>query len=137
MNIYKIICYTYCLVLVSLHDERSPNCSMNSRVDPNFLSKTRSMRNLRGYCSSIKDDDMDKLISFHALKFLRFTNSKMRSRNGGEANEAHETQCFWCSNEVEFDANRFTDCSSSMADACSQIYLSLWFHLKFAKWLGL
>ncbi len=54
---------------------------------------------------SIKDGDIDKLISFHAYgpKFTEFKNGE--PRNGGEANEAHERAVFGAVTEVvKFDA---------------------------------
>lgn len=54
---------------------------------------------------SIKDGDMDGLISFHAYgpKFTEFKNGEMR--NGGEANEAYEREVFGSVTEVvKFDA---------------------------------
>ena len=54
---------------------------------------------------SLKDGDMDKLISFHAYspKFTEFKNGE--SRNGAEANEAHERNVFGAVTEVvKFDA---------------------------------
>jgi len=54
---------------------------------------------------SIKDGDMDKLISFHAYgpKFTEFKNGE--PRNGDVANEAHERNVFGAVTEVvKFDA---------------------------------
>ena len=54
---------------------------------------------------SLKDGDMDKLISFHAYspKFTEFKNGE--PRNGAEANEAHERNVFGAVTEVvKFDA---------------------------------
>ena len=54
---------------------------------------------------SIKDGDIEKLISFHAYspKFTEFKNGE--PRNGGEANEAHERNVFGAVTKVvKFDA---------------------------------
>jgi len=55
---------------------------------------------------SIKDGDIDKLISFHAYgpKFTEFKNGE--PRNGGEANEAYERGVFGAVTEVvKLEAN--------------------------------
>jgi len=55
---------------------------------------------------SIKDGDLDKLISLHAYgpKFTEFKNGE--PRNGDKANEAHERGVFGTVTEVvKFDAN--------------------------------
>ncbi|GGG47703.1 hypothetical protein GCM10010976_18860 [Bizionia arctica] len=55
---------------------------------------------------SIKDGDLDKLISFHAYspKFTEFKNGQ--PRNEGEANETYERSVFGSVTEVlKFDAN--------------------------------
>jgi len=59
-----------------------------------------------GIAQSIKDGDVDKLISYHAYspKFTEFKNGE--PRNGAEANEAHERNVFGSVTEViKFDAN--------------------------------
>ena len=58
-----------------------------------------------GIAQSIKDGDIDKLISYHAYgpKFTEFKNGE--SRNGGEANETYERNVFGSVTEVvKFDA---------------------------------
>ncbi|MDW5288765.1 YybH family protein [Formosa sp. PL04] len=55
---------------------------------------------------SIKDGDMDQLISYHAYspKFTEFKNGQ--PRNGGEANEEHERSVFGVVTEVvKFEAD--------------------------------
>ena len=59
-----------------------------------------------GIAQSIKDGDIDKLISYHAYgpKFTEFKDGA--PRNGGEANEAYERSLFGSVTEVvKFDAN--------------------------------
>ena len=53
-----------------------------------------------GIAQSIKDGDLDKLISYHAYgpKFTEFKNGELR--NGGVANEAYERQLFGSVTEV-------------------------------------
>ena len=63
------------------------------------------METFGAIAQSIKDGDMDKLISFHAYgpKFTEFKNGE--PRNGGVANEAHERSVFGSVTEVvKFDA---------------------------------
>ena len=58
-----------------------------------------------GIAQSIKDGDMDKLISYHAYgpKFTEFKDGQ--PRNGGEDNEAYERSLFGSVTEVvKFDA---------------------------------
>ena len=68
-------------------------------------AKQEVMETFGAIAQSIKDGDMDKLISFHAYspKFTEFKNGE--PRNGGEANEAHERSVFGSVTEVvKFDA---------------------------------
>jgi len=63
------------------------------------------MQTFGAIAQSIKDGDMDKLISFHAYgpKFTEFKDGQ--PRNGGEDNEAYERQLFGSVSEVvKFDA---------------------------------
>ena len=67
--------------------------------------KQEVMETFGAIAQSIKDGDMDKLISFHAYspKFTEFKNGE--PRNGGAANEAHERSVFGSVTEVvKFDA---------------------------------
>ena len=68
-------------------------------------AKQEVMETFGAIAQSIKDGDMDKLISFHAYgpKFTEFKDGK--PRNGGEDNEAYERQLFGSVTEVvKFDA---------------------------------
>lgn len=68
-------------------------------------AKQEVLETFGAIAQSIKDGDMDKLISFHAYgpKFTEFKNGE--PRNGGVANEAHERQVFGSVTEViKFDA---------------------------------
>ena len=63
------------------------------------------METFGAIAQSIKDGDMDKLISYHAYgpKFTEFKNGE--PRNGSEANEAYERNVFGSVSEVvKFDA---------------------------------
>ncbi|PCI02836.1 MAG: hypothetical protein COB81_04850 [Flavobacteriaceae bacterium] len=68
-------------------------------------AKKEVMETFEAIAQSIKDGDIDKLISFHAYgpKFTEFKNGAFR--NDGEANEAHERSLFGAVTEViKFDA---------------------------------
>lgn len=68
-------------------------------------AKQEVMETFGAIAQSIKDGDLDKLISFHAYgpKFTEFKNGE--PRNGGDANEAHERTVFGSVSEVvKFDA---------------------------------
>ena len=68
-------------------------------------AKQEVMETFGAIAQSIKDGDMDKLISFHAYgpKFTEFKDGQ--PRNGGEDNEAYERQLFGSVSEVvKFDA---------------------------------
>ncbi|WP_027067117.1 YybH family protein [Maribacter sp. Hel_I_7] len=69
-------------------------------------AKQEVLETFGAIAQSIKDGDMDKLISFHAYspKFTEFKNGE--PHNGGAANEAHERNVFGSVTEVvKFDAN--------------------------------
>ena len=63
-------------------------------------AKQEIMETFGAIAQSLKDGDMDKLISFHAYspKFTEFKNGE--PRNGSEANEAHERSVFGAVTEV-------------------------------------
>lgn len=68
-------------------------------------AKQEVMETFGAIAQSIKDKDLDKLISFHAYgpKFTEFKNGE--PRNGYKANEAHERNVFGSVTEVvKFDA---------------------------------
>lgn len=68
-------------------------------------AKDEVMKTFGAIAQSIKDGDIDKLISYHAYssKFTEFKNGALR--NGSEDNEAHERNVFGSVTEVvKFDA---------------------------------
>ena len=75
-------------------------------INPVFAEEKQEVLETFGaIAQSIKDGDLDKLISFHAYspKFTEFKNGE--PRNGGEANEKHERNVFGAVTEVvKFDA---------------------------------
>jgi len=84
-----------------------------------------------GIAQSIKDGDVDKLISYHAYspKFTEFKNGE--PRNGAEANEAHERNVFGSVTEViKFDAN---DLQVAVYGDVANVTFHSDFHLKFGE----
>ena len=80
---------------------------------------------------SLKDGDMDKLISFHAYspKFTEFKNGELR--NGGEANEKFEREVFGAVTEVvKFDAK---DMQIAVYGDVANVTFHSDFHLKFGE----
>lgn len=69
-------------------------------------AKQEVLETFGAIAQSIKDKDVDKLISYHAYgpKFTEFKNGE--PRNDGAANEAHERSVFGSvSDVIKFDAN--------------------------------
>ena len=80
---------------------------------------------------SLKDGDMDKLISFHAYspKFTEF--KKGEPRNGGDANESFERSVFGSVTEVvKFDAK---DMQIAVYGEVANVTFHSDFHLKFGE----
>ena len=84
---------------------------------------------------SVKNGDIDKLISFHAYspKFTEFKNGD--ARNNGEENEKFERGVFGSVTEVlKFD---FNDMKIAVYDNVANVTLHTDFHLKFAEDLAI
>ena len=84
-----------------------------------------------GIAQSLKDGDMDKLISFHAYgpKFTEFKNGE--PRNGDEANETYERTVFGGVTEVvKFDAK---DMQIAVYDDVANVTFHSDFQLKFGE----
>ena len=80
---------------------------------------------------SVKDGDLDKLISFHAYgpKFTEFKNGE--ARNDGEENEKFERGGFGSVTEIlKFDMN---DIKIAVYDNIANVTLHTDFHLKFGE----
>ena len=80
---------------------------------------------------SLKDGDLDKLISFHAYgpKFTEFKSGE--PRNGGAANEAYEREVFGAVTEVvKFDAK---DLQIAVYGEVANVTFHSDFHLKFGE----
>ena len=94
-------------------------------------AKKEVMETFGAVAQSIKDGDLDKLISFHAYgpKFTEFKNGE--PRNGGEANEAHERNVFGSVTEVvKFDAK---DLQIAVYGEVANVTFHYDFHLKFGE----
>ncbi len=94
-------------------------------------AKQEVMETFGAIAQSIKDGDLDKLISFHAQspKFTEFKNGA--PRNGGEANEAHERNVFGSVTEVvKFDAK---DLQIAVYGDVANLTFHSDFHLKFGE----
>ena len=94
-------------------------------------AKQEVMETFGAIAQSIKDGDIDKLISFHAYgpKFTEFKNGE--PRNGGEANEAHERNVFGSVTEVvKFDAK---DLEIAVYGDVANVTFHSDFHLKFGE----
>ncbi len=94
-------------------------------------AKQEVMETFGAIAQSIKDGDVDKLISFHAYssKFTEFKNGE--PRNDGEANEAHERNVFGSVTEVvKFDAK---DLKIAVYGDVANLTFHSDFHLKFGE----
>ena len=107
--ICSIVLFT-ALIFISCKDETvSPPNGSSNKVDlvkEEFPeAKQEVLETFAGIAQSIKDGDMDKLISYHAYgpKFTEFKDGT--PRNGGQANETYERSLFGSVTEVvKFDA---------------------------------
>ncbi len=94
-------------------------------------AKQEVMETFGAIAQSIKDGDIDKLISFHAYspKFTEFKNGE--PRNGAEANEIHERNVFGSVTEVvKFDAK---DLQIAVYGDVANLTFHSDFHLKFGE----
>ena len=94
-------------------------------------AKQEVMETFGAIAQSIKDGDIDKLISFHAYspKFTEFKNGE--PRNGGEANEVYERNLFGSVTEVvKFDAK---DLQIAVYGDVANLTFHSDFHLKFGE----
>ena len=94
-------------------------------------AKAEVMKTFGEIAQSIKDGDIDKLISFHAYgsKFTEFKNGALR--NGSEDNEAHERNVFGSVSEVvKFDAK---DLQIAVYGDVANLTFHSDFHLKFGE----
>ncbi len=97
------LAFTFIVIIGFLFTSCKSNVDLVNDEFPE--AKQEVMETFGAIAQSIKDGDMDKLISFHAYspKFTEFKNGELR--NGGEANEAFERKLFGSVTEVvKFDA---------------------------------
>lgn len=96
-----IICTFFIMGCNNDSDNKTPNSGVVDLITPEFTEeKQEVMETFGAIAQSIKDGDIDKLISFHAYgpKFTEFKNGE--PRNGDVANEAHERSVFGAVTEV-------------------------------------
>lgn len=94
-------------------------------------AKQEVMDTFAAMAQSIKDGDIDKLISFHAYnpKFTEFKNGE--PRNGGVENEAHERSVFGAVTEVvKLDAMNL---KIAVYGKVANLTFESDFHLKFGE----
>jgi len=94
-------------------------------------AKAEVIKTFGEIAQSIKDGEIDKLISYHAYspKFTEFKNGE--PRNGAEANEIHERKVFGSVTEVvKFDAN---DLQVAVYGDVANVTFHSDFHLKFGE----
>jgi ketosteroid isomerase-like protein len=94
-------------------------------------AKQEVLETFGAIAQSIKDKDLNKLISFHAYgqKFTEFKNGE--PRNGDVANEAHERNVFGSVTEVvKFDAK---DLQIAVYGEVANLTFHSDFHLKFGE----
>ena len=94
-------------------------------------AKQEVMETMGAIVQSIKDGDIEKLISFHAYgpKFTEFKNGE--PRNGGVENEAHERNVFGSVSEViKLDAK---DMQIAVYGDVANMTFHSDFHLKFGE----
>lgn len=94
-------------------------------------AKQEVMETFGAIAQSIKDGDLDQLISFHGYspKFTEFKNGE--PRNGSEANEVHERGVFGSVTEiVKFDAK---DVQIAVYGEVANLTFHSDFHLKFGE----
>jgi ketosteroid isomerase-like protein len=107
------------------------NAQVDLITDEFPAEKQEVMETFGAIAQSIKDKDLDKLISFHAYgpKFTEFKNGE--PRNGDKANEAHERSVFGSVSEViKFDAK---DLKIAVYGAVANLTFHSDFHLKFGE----
>ncbi|WP_411896214.1 YybH family protein [Winogradskyella sp. A2] len=94
-------------------------------------AKQEVLETYEAIVQSIKEGDIDKLISLHAYspKFTEFKNGELR--NGGEANETYERDIFSSVTEVvKFDSN---DLKIAVYGEVANVTFHSDFHFKFGE----
>ncbi len=121
------------LVLIMIVGFLITNCNnKKDLVNSEFPEAQQEIMDVfKEIAQSLKDGDMDKLISFHAYspKFTEFKNGE--PRNGGEANETFEREVFGSVTEVvKFDAK---DMQIAVYGDVANVTFHSDFHLKFGE----
>jgi len=122
---------TFVLIMILGLSFTSAKAQIDLLNDDFSEAKQEVMETFGAVAQSIKDGDIDKLISFHAYgsKFTEFKNGE--PRNSGEANEAHERNVFGSVTEVvKFDAK---DLQIAVYGDVANVTFHSDFHLKFGE----
>ena len=136
--IYSILLFT---VLVFARCKDDPASPSNGSPLEDYINneypeeKQEVIETFIGIAQSIKDGDMDKLISYHAYgpKFTEFKDGA--PRNGGADNEAYERQLFGSVTEVvKFDAK---DLAVAVYGDVANVTFHSDFQLKFGEDLNI
>jgi ketosteroid isomerase-like protein len=125
-----IVCVLYIAGCDNNDDEQKPNEPPLDLINPEFLAaKQEVIETWDAIEQSLRDGDMDKLISFHAYspKFTEYINGE--SVKDGAANETYERAAFGAVTEVvKFDTEDFK--VAVYGDVANMTFQSD-FHLKF------
>jgi ketosteroid isomerase-like protein len=120
----------YVLLVVACSSDDISNDKLPDYVNNQYPEAEQEiMETFAGIAQSLKDGDMDKLISFHAYspKFTEFKNGE--PRNDAAANEVYEREVFGSVTEVvKFDAK---DMQISVYGDVANVTFHSDFHLKF------
>lgn len=113
-------------------DDQPPALSSIDLINTEFPeAKQELVETWAGIEQSLRDGDMDKLISFHAYspKFTEYKNGE--AVNNGEANEAYERNVFGAVTEVvKFDTRDF---KVAVYGEVANMTFQTDFHLKFGE----
>ena len=133
-KLITILIFTFCLVFTNCKEKQTEEVEevMIDLVNDEFPeSKEAVVKTMDSIVQSIKDGDIDRLISFHAYspKFTEFKNGE--PRNDGAANEEFERGVFGSVTEVvKFNMN---DLNVAVYGDVANVTLHSDFHLKFEE----
>lgn len=124
-----------CLIITGCKKEEKKMVAVEEKIDVlnyEFPEAKKEVKlTLDSIAQSVKDRDLDKLISFHAYspKFTEFKNAE--ARNGGEENEKFERGVFGSVTEVQ--RLNFDNLKIAVYDNVANVTLHADFHLKFGE----
>ena len=130
-----LIFTSFLLLIVGCKENHEHTIHEEEKIDlinDEFPQAKQEVKNtLNNIVKSLKDGDIDKLISFHAYgpKFTEFKNGE--PRNGGVANETHERNVFGSVTEIlKFDMN---DLQIAVYKDVANATFHSDFHIKFGE----